>query len=244
MSTTVAGADRAAERRFYLGVSLAMVLAVLVGFSRSFFLRPLFPSGPAPSEPIFYVHGALFTAWCVLLVAQAWLVGAGRTDVHRRLGWAGAALALAMVVLGVRASLVAARRPTGFVDVPVPPLQFLLVPFADMVLFPMFVAAAVLLRRDAQAHKRLMLLATVNLMAAAVGRWPLVYESASPLLTFAIVNVFLVALALWDWRTRGRLHPATLWGGAIFVASQPLRIVLSTTAAWLAFAHWLTGLPG
>jgi hypothetical protein len=149
-------------------------------------------------------------------------------------------LALAMVVLGVRASLVAARRPTGFVDVPVPPLEFLLVPIADMVLFPMFVAAAVLLRRDAQAHKRLMLLASVNLMAAAVGRWPVVYESGSPLLTFAIVNVFLVALALWDWRTRGRLHPATLWGGAIFVASQPLRIVLSTTPAWLAMARWMT----
>jgi hypothetical protein len=244
MSATLAGAGRIAERRFYFGVSVAMVLAVLLGFSRSVFLRPLFPSWHSPSEPIFYVHGALFMAWCVLLVVQASLVGAGRTDVHRKLGWAGAALALAMVVLGVRAALVAARRPTGFVDTPVPPLQFLLVPIADMVLFPLFVAAAVLLRRDAQAHKRLMLLATVNLMAAAVGRWPVVYESGSPLVTFAIVNVFLVALGLWDWRTRGRLHPATLWGGALFVASQPLRIVLSTTPGWLALARWMTGLPG
>jgi hypothetical protein len=244
MSTTVAGAGRIAERRFYLGVSVAMVVAVLVGFSRSVFLRPMFPSWHAPSEPIFYVHGAVFMAWCALLVVQASLVGAGRTDVHRKLGWAGAVLALAMVVLGLRASLVAARRPTGFIDVPVPPLEFLLVPFADMVLFPTFVGAAILLRRNAQAHKRLMLLATVNLMAAAVGRWPIVYESGSPLLTFALVNVFLLAMALWDWRTRGRLHPATLWGGAIFVASQPLRIVLSTTPAWLAMARWMTGLSG
>jgi hypothetical protein len=243
MGTAVLGGGRLAERRFYLGVSAAMVLAVLLGFARSFFLRPLFPGWPAPSEPIFYLHGAAFTAWCVLLVAQASLVSAGRTDVHRRLGWAGVALAVAMVGLGVQASLVAARRPTGFVGVPVPPLEFLLVPIADMVLFPVFVAAAVALRRNAQAHKRLMLLATVNLMAAAIGRWPVVIESG-PLLTFALVDLFLVALAVWDWRSRGRLHPATLWGGAVFLASQPLRIVLSSTPAWLALARWMTGLPG
>ena len=30
------------------------------------FLRPLFPAWPSPPEKIFYVHGALFTAWIVL----------------------------------------------------------------------------------------------------------------------------------------------------------------------------------
>jgi hypothetical protein len=64
------------------------------------------------------------------------------------------------------------------------------------------------------------------------------------LLTFALVDLFLVALAVWDRRSRGRLHPATLWGGAVFLASQPLRIVLSSTPAWLALARWMTGLPG
>src|SRR5689334_25389644 len=87
-------------RRFYVGMALAMLVTVLVGFSRSFFLRPLFPDWPAPSETIFYVHGAVFTAWILLLVAQTSMVAGGRTDVHRRIGPFGVALALAMVVLG------------------------------------------------------------------------------------------------------------------------------------------------
>src|SRR5688500_13037512 len=152
---------RAVEHRFYLVTAAAMLLVVLIGFSRSFFLRPLFPAWPSPSEPLFYVHGVLFAAWCVLLVGQAALVSGGRTPLHRTLGYYGAGLAAAMVATGTYAALVAANRPTGFTGLPVPPLQFLAVPAFDIVLFAVFVALAVAKRRDAQAHKRLMLLATV-----------------------------------------------------------------------------------
>jgi formate/nitrite transporter FocA (FNT family) len=57
-----------AERRFFTGMALAILATIIVGFSRSFFLRPLFPEWPSPSEMIFYVHGVAFTAWIVLLV--------------------------------------------------------------------------------------------------------------------------------------------------------------------------------
>jgi hypothetical protein len=124
-------------------MALAILATVLVGFARSFFLRPLFPGWPAPPETIFYVHGAVFAAWIVLLVGQASLVAAGRTDVHRRLGRWGVALAAGMVALGILGALTAARRPTGFVGIPVPPLQFLAVPFADMVIFASFVGLAI-----------------------------------------------------------------------------------------------------
>ena len=66
-----------AERRFFTGMVIAMLLVAYVGFARSFFLRPLFPEWPSPSEPIFYVHGVFFSAWSVLLVIQAMLVGVG-----------------------------------------------------------------------------------------------------------------------------------------------------------------------
>src|SRR5512137_1440484 len=89
------------ERVFYTGMALAMLIAAYVGFARSFFLRPLFPEWPSPSEPIFYVHGVFFSAWCVLLVVQATLVGAGRTDLHRKLGVMGVIIAVGMVILGV-----------------------------------------------------------------------------------------------------------------------------------------------
>jgi len=54
--------------------------------------------------------------------------------------------------------------------------------------------------------------------------------------------VFIVALAIWDFRTRGKLHPVTRWGGLALIVSQPARLALSGTAVWLAFATWLTSL--
>lgn len=230
----------AAERRFYLGITLAMVVVVYVGFARSFFLRPWFPDYPAATEPIFLVHGIAFAAWCVLLVVQPTLIATGRVGLHRALGAAGVGLAAAMIVLGVTGALVAAHRPTGFVGLPVPPLQFMLVPFTDMVLFGTFVALAVVRRHDAQAHKRWMVLATVNLLGAAWARWPGLIPN--PLLFFGLSDLFIIALAVWDFRSRGRLHPATLFGGLAIIVSQPLRLGLSDSAAWLGFAAWATSL--
>jgi uncharacterized membrane protein YozB (DUF420 family) len=238
-------ADRApsSERRFYTGISIAILATVLVGFARSFFLRPLFPDWPSPTERVFYVHGAVFTAWIVLLVTQASFVAAGRTDIHRRTGGFGAGLAALMVVLGVYAALIAARRPGGFIDVPVPPMQFLAVPFFDLLLFGSLVALAIAKRGEPQAHKRLMLLATINLTTAAIARWPVV-STLGPPAVFGATDLFIVALAAWDVRTRGRLHPATLWGGLAILVSQPLRLLVSGTEVWQAFARWATGLVG
>jgi uncharacterized membrane protein YozB (DUF420 family) len=231
-----------AERRFYTLMSIAMLVAVYVGFARSFFLRPLFPEWPSPAEPVFYVHGAFFTAWMVLLVTQAVLVATRRVAIHRKLGLAGVALATGMVVLGLLGSLVAANRPTGFNGVPVPPLQFLVVPFFDLVFFAILFSVAIARRGDPQAHKRLMLLATVSLLGAAFARWPYLWQNPNPFVFYGLADLFIVALAVWDFRTRGGLHPVTRWGGLALIVSVPARLALSGTAAWLAFATWLTGL--
>ena len=231
------------ERHFHLGMSVALLVAVLVGFSRSFFLRPFFPTWPSPQEPIFYVHGAVFAGWFALLVVQAWLIGAKRVQVHRRLGYGGAVLGAGMVVLGFVASLAAARRPTGFVGIPVPPLQFLIIPVVDMLIFGSFLALGVLSRREPGVHKRWILLASISMITAAVARWPGVV-GASPLVFFFLADLFLVPLVVWDRRSRGRVHPVTLWGGLALVLSQPLRLILSASPAWLAVARWLTGVSG
>jgi uncharacterized membrane protein YozB (DUF420 family) len=244
MTTLPMSADRTnSERRFYSGMTFAILAVVLVGFARSFFLRPLFPDWPSPSETIFYVHGTAFTLWILLLVTQARLVATGRTDLHRKAGAFGAVLAVAMLLLGTTGALVSARRPTGFTGVPVPPLQFLVVPFTDMVLFALFVGLAIAKRDDPQSHKRLMLLATLDLIAAALARWPGVHD-LGPRGYFGLTDLFLVPLLIWDFRTRGRPHPVTLWAGLLLIVSQPLRLMVSGTAAWLAFARWAVGLLG
>jgi hypothetical protein len=240
------------ERRFHLGFTVVMLAAVLLGFSRTFFLRLWFPQwahAHSAPEPFFYVHGVVFFAWFVLLLAQSSLVSVGRIDVHRRLGWLGAGLAIIMVVLGTVGALLAARRPTGFTDVPLPPLQFLVVPLADMALFGTFVVLAIVKRRNLQSHKRYMLLASIGLIDAAVSRWPFaIMAAALPMpgfsMTDVFVDLFLVPMIVWDLAFRGRVHPVTLWGGLALIASQPLRAPLSETDAWLAFAGWAVSLLG
>ena len=232
------------EDRFYVGMALALLAAVVLGFARTFFLRPWFPDFPAPPERFFMLHGAAFAAWVLLLVVQPTLVATGRVDLHRAVGRAGAALAAVMVVLGLIGALIAARRATGFVGIPIPGVQFLIIPFGDMLLFGSFVGLAIARRDDPQVHKRLMLLGTLNLMAAAIARWPFAIMQGGPPVFFGITDAFLIPLIIWDLVSRRRLHPVTLWGGLLIVVSQPLRLVLSGTDAWTGFARWMMALLG
>jgi hypothetical protein len=230
------------ERRFYTGMAVVLFLSVYCGFAQSFFLRPWFPETRSPHEPFFYFHGAVFAAWFLLLIAQPSLVAAGRTDRHVRLGQIGAGLAVLMVIMGVMGALIAAHRPTGFFGVPIPPLQFLIVPLTDMLIFAALVGMAFVRRRDTQAHKRLMLLASIAIIDAAIARWPVGLQPYGPPAFFGIQDLFILALVLWDVASRRRLHAVTLWGGLLIIVSQPLRLALSGTEGWLSFARWATGL--
>ena len=230
-----------AERAFHLGITAALLAAVFIGFAPSFFLRPWFLpeiAATTPPETLFYVHGGFFAAWFGLLVLQAFLVSSGRIGVHRKVGWTGGALACAMVALGSYGAIVAARR--GFVGIDAPGPAFLAIPLVDMVLFSLFVGLAIAKRGQPQAHKRLMLLASISLLAAAIVRWP--FELAkSPPAFFGLTDLFIVAMVVWDLATQRRVHRVTLWGGLLLIASQPFRLWLSGTQGWLRFAGWLVG---
>jgi hypothetical protein len=129
---------RTAERRFYLALVLAIFGAVALGFARTFFLRPWFPEWVevhAPKEPYFLLHGVIAAAWFVVLIAQSSLISAGRVYWHQRLGKLSMGLAAALVVTGVAAAVIAARRPTGFFDVDVPPEVFLAIPLLTLLPF-------------------------------------------------------------------------------------------------------------
>ena len=234
------------EHRFYLGFATFIAAAVFLGFARTFFLRHWFPSwtaSHAAPEVFFAIHGLVYAAWFALFIAQVALVGTRRIRLHRQIGWLGTGVAIAAVILGFWGSLIAARRPTGFIDVPISPLVFLVVPLSLLLLFSIFVALAILRRRDAQMHKRCMVLASLSLVEAAVGRWPMSFLRSATLLPFLspldlTVDLFLVPLVWWDFHSRRRLHPVTLWGGLTLILIHPLRLMFAETATWQRFAAW------
>jgi hypothetical protein len=245
MTVTHVGAQPriTAEHAFFGAMSFTLLLVVCSGFSRTFLLHHWFPEVRKPSEPFFAIHGVVFLGWFVLLSAQSALVAQRRIALHRSLGVLGGVLATTMVILGIIGAVISARRPGGFTGVPIPPLQFMAIPFFDMVVFSSTIGTAFALRRDRQSHKRLMLIGSIGLIAAALARLPFIFRSGPPAF-FGITDLFLVPVIAWDVLSLRRLHPATLWAGLGLVISQPLRLVVSGTAAWLSVAGWLSSLPG
>ena len=220
-------------RRFYGGMALAFVVTVFAGFSRTYFLKAYY--GTPALTTLLHIHGVVFTTWVLFLLAQTTLVASGRTYLHRRMGVAGAVLAALVAVMGTMTAIL--RVKGGSAPIPgVSGQSFLAIPLFDMLMFATLTGAALYFRRQLETHKRLMLLGTIGLLAAPIARFHL----GGPPAFFGLSDLFIVAMVVYDLATRRKVHPATLWGGLALVASQPLRLMISGTPAWLAFAGWLT----
>jgi hypothetical protein len=227
------------DRQFYSGMAVAAAVVVFIGFSPTYFLRA---SAQPPLPTYLHVHGLLFTTWIALFIAQTSLIAARRTDVHRRLGWAMAALAAIMVVVGTTAGIWSMRRQVEAGNV-TQALAFLTTPLFSMVAFAALVATAIKLRQDSPTHKRLMLLATLSILDAAVARLPFDFLRSSSWNYLPTTDVFLAVAVLYDVASRRTVHRAYIWGGLLLVIEQALRIPIGDTATWQSIARAIIGAP-
>ena len=230
------------DRVFYSGTALALALVVFVGFAQTFYLRsyfgaPVSITGMTTLSALTQAHGIIFTSWVLLFVVQTTLVASRNVALHRKLGLAGAGLAAAMVAVGLPTAFAAAAR--GGAPPDIPPLVFLVVPVFDILLFAGFVTAAVMRRKEKEAHKRLMLLAYCAILPAAVGRVPGVALLGIPGL-FALSFLPAVLGAVYDRWSRGRVTPIYWWGLGALYLSIPVRLAVSATPPWMAFAEFVT----
>jgi hypothetical protein len=117
----------------------------------------------------------------------------------------------------------------------------LMIPLWDMVAFTVAFGLAILWRRKPDLHRRLMLIATCALTAAAFGRFPAYL--LNPTFFYAGVDVLVAFGALRDWIVDRRIHP-------VYLAALPLLIVGQTVVVytnlhdlhyWLAIAHAILG---
>ena len=197
---------RNTDRLFFSGMALASALMLFLGFLPSYFNRS---AELPPLTPLYQLHGAVFTAWIVLLVAQTALVAGRRTDIHRTLGVAGALLATVVFVVGAAVSVETLRRnggPPGS-----DPRKFFAIPLGDIIVFGVLVGGAVLQRQRSDTHKRLMVLATISILTAAVARFlGQVGMGGAPNLFFGtdILVLALVAHAICRKRSDDRDHRA------------------------------------
>ena len=89
--------------RFFIGMSLVMLLIVLIGFSPTLYLRAYFDV-PEISGSL-WMHGIALTAWFVWFVLQTTLVAVDHTGLHRRMGLIGVVVGLVVLVIGLPVGL-------------------------------------------------------------------------------------------------------------------------------------------
>ncbi len=248
---------RTTLRSFYVWMAGACVLIAFVGFAPTYWLQ-LTP-GTFVGSPLLHLHALLFSAWPLYLLLQTVLAARGRVGRHRALGLLGVSLATAMVLVGfaVANDVLAARLAAGYGD---RARAFHIASTSMITLFGLFTAAAIAYVKRPEVHKRLMLLATISMLvpavarlfyAASVGIGPGLRPGIGPPRTVAavivptlIADALILAGVLYDMRTRGRPHPVYLFGGALMLAVQLVRIPVSTTPWWYAVADFLARFSG
>lgn len=224
---------RSCDRLFFTGMSVASALMVFAGFAPTYYLR----GSELPALPaLVHVHGLVFTSWFLLFVAQTVLVATQRTHIHRQLGVVAAAVAVLVVVTGTAAALGALRNPGA--PFGMDPGTFFAIPMGDILAFGILVSAAVVLRRQADTHKRLMLLGTITLLPAAFARLVIPLSAGASSL-FIFCDLVVAVCVLYDFWSRGRVHPSLIAGGLVLVVGKPLLLMASVSPVWLALVNAL-----
>lgn len=238
-------------RWFYVWMAGSCVLIAFGGFVPTYWSR--LAAGTFGGAPILHIHGALFFAWTLFFLLQTTFVALGRTLDHRAWGLAGIALATAMAC-SILLAAINSMRVADAIGMAEQARLFSYVSLSGLLLFSGLFAAAIANVRRSDVHKRQMLLAMIPLMHAAMVRVcmtlfapadaegpPPVFVSVPPGL---FVDLLIVAGMLYDWRTRGRPHPAYLVGGALLLANQVLAVPLSATPTWMSIARAVQSLSG
>lgn len=223
MATTAAATTGAVRADlFWQRMAIGLALFILFGFLQ-FSLRGIVDPIHAPFWV--HLHGLAMLGWLGLLIVQPRLVARDNLALHRRIGRIGAGLAIVMVGLALFTGLAAIathRQPPFF-----SPPYFLMLNIVEASTFGAMVAWAVRRRGATDWHRRLMIGATIILLGPALGRiLPLPLMVGWSDLPMGIGQLVAVAIvARHDWRTLGRVHPAT-WATALVVVAVRVTVPL------------------
>lgn len=234
---------RRRDQDFFLLVVALIWLGILMGFVPEIIDRV---RADRPFPVVVYFHGVVFVGWLCLLTAQVLLIRFRKVHFHRELGMAGTALYGAMVVLGVVTAVV-----VDYYQFPLPHSDpsFLSVQLADMLNFAVLGGAAIAVRNAPDAHKRLMILATICISDAGFSRWwgpgleRLIGDGYwGSWAQYFLGDFLLIALVgAYDVFSRRRMYPTYVFGAICGLAVEFGSIWLYVSPWWKSLATVLIG---
>jgi hypothetical protein len=243
-----------ARRWFYHWMALTCLAVSVIGYLPTYFV-PM-AQGTLSKAPIVHLHGMLLFAWIVYLGTQTWLAASGRVVAHREWGLLGIAIATAML-----ASLIAINvriLTLGLTNAGPPALLQL----TNALFFGTCIVVALMNVRRPETHKRLMLMATISLLGAPIGRWWLIAFGAQINAMIAaggvpdlpgmlllsgpsmVASLLIVVAMAFDWSTRRSISLIYAIGLPVFVLMGPLVGPLSLSPVGSAVDGWLKHLGG
>ena len=223
------------DKYFYLFMSLLIAAVVVYGFSHTV-ERKLIHA--VPVRPLLlYLHAAIFSGWVVFFIFQSALIRMHNVRLHRLMGWFGAALGVAIPVMGISTAITMARFNI---------LHFhrtdaasgLIVSFFDMTAFTIPFALAIYWRKKPEFHRRLILIATCALTSAAFARFP--HYFVPPVMFFyADVDLLILLGVARDLIVNRRIHQVYLYALPVLILGQiaALYTPAEDLPYWLRIVH-------
>jgi len=217
------------QRGKYFFVIMAAIFPVisLIGFIPSYVAMN---AGEFNIHWSAHVHGALMVGWLIIYILQSWLALKNNFKFHRTLGLYSVALG---IIIWCSMGTASARALIGYKPL-IDSFLFdvLVIQLYGMLVFGLFFTWGILLRKNGAAHKRLLFLATLVLMQAAIDRIHLLQVGPLP---FVCLDLFLIPLFIYDKITLKRIHPITWTGLMVYIVAQATVIATFGSLAWHTF---------
>ena len=218
-----------ARRGKYFFVIMASIFPVisLIGFIPSYVAMN---AGEFNIHWSAHVHGALMVGWLIVYILQSWLALKGNFKFHRTLGLYAVALG---IIIWCSMGTASARALIGYKPL-IDSFLFdvLVIQLYGMFVFGLFFTWGILVRKNGPAHKRLLFLATLVLMQAAIDRIHLLQVGPLP---FVCLDLLLIPLFIYDKITLKRIHPITWTGLLVYIVAQAAVIATFGSPAWHSF---------
>ena len=211
---------------FFLVSTIIMIIVVIIGFSPSLIFRPVFKDTQLPTSLI--IHGIINLLWFVILLYQTWFIFKGKIINHKKIGYFGFSLAAIIVIMNFFIIyMVTQKYHNGEYSLQAA-AGLSLGNFIGYVINSVIIALAYFYKHRHDYHKRLIYLFSLSLVSFASDRIGRMFIDTGDvglngiIMGYAIHIIFIVALIIYDVKTRKKPHVISILGIFIPIISLSL----------------------
>ena len=178
------------------------------------------------------IHGIVMVIWYSLVLFQAWLIRVDNVTLHMGLGYTSIVLALILIVSGILIGVESYKGSGKAINI--------LGNFLNMLNFAILYSFAIFFRKKAGTHKRLILLASIAMLAPALVRIVRTF-GADEFITLPLWLLTLIILPIYDFRKLKRVQLVTILGTCLILIGLILNITVGMSEGWSSLMESIIG---